>query len=202
MKDSEFIELLNLYLDHEIGSADAARLETEVQQNPERRRLYRQYCAMQKACTELAVQYVDVEVPAPKIASFSPRRQAWYPAALAAAACLTVFLFIRSREATPSAAPVSQPVAVSGPAKPAEAPLTPTFRLTSAQQAAYASSNTSFDWIKNTSLSSLEDVKSPALKLISPARAPAQAAASVQPQMPSFQDEKIDSIAFQLQRSN
>ena len=34
MKDSEFIELLNLYLDHEISTADAARLEAEVQANP------------------------------------------------------------------------------------------------------------------------------------------------------------------------
>ena len=30
MKDSEFLELLNLYLDHEISPADAARLEAEV----------------------------------------------------------------------------------------------------------------------------------------------------------------------------
>jgi hypothetical protein len=54
MKDSEFIELLNLYLDHEISADNAARLEAEVQGNPERRRVYRQYCRMQKACTLLA----------------------------------------------------------------------------------------------------------------------------------------------------
>ena len=30
MKDSEFIELLNLYLDHEISAADAVRIEAEV----------------------------------------------------------------------------------------------------------------------------------------------------------------------------
>ena len=29
MKDSEFLELLNLYLDHEISPADAARLEAD-----------------------------------------------------------------------------------------------------------------------------------------------------------------------------
>ena len=50
MKESEFIELLNLYLDHEISAADAARLEAEVQANPARRRVYQQYCRMQKAC--------------------------------------------------------------------------------------------------------------------------------------------------------
>ena len=36
MKDNEFIELLNLYLDHEISQEDAARLEAEVQRNPAR----------------------------------------------------------------------------------------------------------------------------------------------------------------------
>ena len=39
MNDSEYIELLNLYLDHEISAADAARLEAEVQSNPARRRI-------------------------------------------------------------------------------------------------------------------------------------------------------------------
>ena len=54
MKDSEFTELLNLYLDHEISAADAARLEAEVQINPNRRRVYQEYCRMQKACKLLA----------------------------------------------------------------------------------------------------------------------------------------------------
>jgi hypothetical protein len=57
MKDSEFIELLNLYLDHEISAADAARLEAEVQSNPARRRIYQQYCRMQKACKLLTADF-------------------------------------------------------------------------------------------------------------------------------------------------
>ena len=57
MKDSEFIALLNLYIDHEITVADAARLEAEVQSNPERHQIYRQYCRMQKACTVLAQDF-------------------------------------------------------------------------------------------------------------------------------------------------
>jgi len=57
MKEREFIELLNLYLDHEIGPADAARLEQEIQRNPERRRTYREYCRMQKACRMLATEF-------------------------------------------------------------------------------------------------------------------------------------------------
>ncbi len=57
MKDSEFIELLNLYLDHEISAPDAARLEAEVQNNPARRKVYQQYCRMQKGCKLLATDF-------------------------------------------------------------------------------------------------------------------------------------------------
>jgi len=56
MKDQEFIELLNLYLDHEISAADARRLEAEVRANPARYQVYREYCRMHKACGELAQQ--------------------------------------------------------------------------------------------------------------------------------------------------
>ena len=61
MKDSEFLELLNLYLDHEITPADAARLEAEVRADPERRRTYLQYCRMQKACAKRPVSADDIE---------------------------------------------------------------------------------------------------------------------------------------------
>lgn len=57
MSEREFIELLNLYLDHEIAPADAARLEAEVRGNPERRRTYLEYCRMQKACAILAADF-------------------------------------------------------------------------------------------------------------------------------------------------
>lgn len=65
MNDSEFIELLNLYLDHEITPADAARLEAEVRGNPERRRTYLEYCRMQKACAILAADFA-ADRPAPR----------------------------------------------------------------------------------------------------------------------------------------
>ena len=57
MKNAEFTELLNLYLDQEISVADSARLESEVLKNPERRRVYQQYCQMQKACKMLAADF-------------------------------------------------------------------------------------------------------------------------------------------------
>lgn len=57
MKDSEFIELLNLYLDREIAAADAVRLEAEVAANPDRRRTYDEYCRMHKACGLVAMDF-------------------------------------------------------------------------------------------------------------------------------------------------
>lgn len=104
MKDSEFIELLNLYLDHEISAADAARLEAEVQSNPARRRVYQQYCRMQKACRMLTTDFQTEPVADTerKVVAFTPaagettRRGGVYAVgALAAAACLTVILIGR-----------------------------------------------------------------------------------------------------------
>jgi hypothetical protein len=60
MKDSEFLELLNLYLDHEITAADAVRLEAEIRHNAERRKIYREYCRMQQACRILAADVTGV----------------------------------------------------------------------------------------------------------------------------------------------
>jgi hypothetical protein len=63
MKDTEFIELLNLYLDHELTPADCARLESEVKTNAARRRVYQQYCRMQQGCKALAADFA-AEAPA------------------------------------------------------------------------------------------------------------------------------------------
>lgn len=108
MKDSEFIELLNLYLDHEISPADAARLEAEVQSNPERRSIYQQYCRMQKACTMLAKDFGDqpaIAAESRKVVAFEPsRRSTWSPGTfavgglMAAAACIALVLVNRQAE--------------------------------------------------------------------------------------------------------
>lgn len=107
MKDSEFIALLNLYLDHEISAADAARLEAEVQSNPARRRVYQDYCRMQKACKLLAEEFKSepVAVPDPSVIDFeAARRRAragnFYVAGAfaAAAACVAIIFVGRSRE--------------------------------------------------------------------------------------------------------
>jgi hypothetical protein len=55
MKDKQFLEQLNLYLDGEIDSADAAELEQEILSNPARRRIYNDYCRIHRA-TKLVYQ--------------------------------------------------------------------------------------------------------------------------------------------------
>lgn len=124
MKDSEFIALLNLYIDHEITVADAARLEAEVQSNPERHQIYRQYCRMQKACTVLAQDF-QTEQLSPvggKVLSFDqPARRAPRVGqmlafgGLAAAACVAVFVGLRQQLPGNSVAPIAQERSVASP---------------------------------------------------------------------------------------
>ena len=106
MKESKFIELLNLYVDHQISPAEAALLEAEVRSNSERRRIYREYCQIQKGCTELAANFRS-EAPAgdPTLVEFKPRRQRWGVTAyvtvtglVAAAACVAVVFTLRSKQ--------------------------------------------------------------------------------------------------------
>ena len=140
MKESEFIELLNLYLDHEISEPDAIRLEAEVQHNPARRRVYQQYCRMQKACKAIAADFHVDTAPAheKKVIAFDPlaaavaqrkRSNNFYTvgAIAAAAACVAIVFVGRSRqEANEVAAPQSEAIAqtVAAPA-PAATPVAP-----------------------------------------------------------------------------
>lgn len=123
MKESKFIELLNLYVDHEITAADAALLEAEIGRSPDRRRVYRQYCAMQKACTVLEYDFrTDEAAPAANVIAFpTPRRtgRTWaYAAGLAAAAACVAFVFVgRTPVATPGQGTV-QTVAAAQPLQP------------------------------------------------------------------------------------
>ncbi len=75
MTHNKFTELLNLYLDHEISLEDAAKLEAEIQQDPQRREIYRQYCRMQKGCTLMAESFGhQSESVTPRKISFDPVR--------------------------------------------------------------------------------------------------------------------------------
>jgi len=116
MTQTKFIELLNLYVDHQITLGEASQLEAEIQQNPERREIYRQYCRIHQGCSQLAGSF------APQVASGrtkvdlsrSPSRQhhpAWYAGmgALTAAACVAFILV------SPSNSPVEPPTLLEGP---------------------------------------------------------------------------------------
>ncbi len=106
MNEREFIELLNLYVDREIGADDALRLEAEVGANPERRRVYDQYCRMQKACSMLSLELADgdaksgerrvLEFPASPAWRFRPAF-----ALMAAAACVAVVVALKYRGVLP-----------------------------------------------------------------------------------------------------
>ena len=141
MKESEFIELLNLYLDHEISAADAVRLEAEVQNNPARCRVYQQYCRMQKACKLLTADLQGEAVTAAssvekKVIPFDPAAAAaeagrrrkmgmvYTFGTLAAAACVALIFVNRAdrsssvtREPTVQVAPAAPKPAVPAPAQ-------------------------------------------------------------------------------------
>jgi anti-sigma factor RsiW len=53
MKESRFVELLNLYVDHELAQGEAAELDAELQRNPARRETLREYRALQRGCERL-----------------------------------------------------------------------------------------------------------------------------------------------------
>lgn len=115
MTHTKFIELLNLYVDHQISAEEAGLLEAEIQQNPARRELYLQYCRMQKGCTLLAETFRD-HAPTPAWAEVhefphSRRRAlAWTSGlgTLAAAACVALVLMNRAPAPADNAA--NQPV--------------------------------------------------------------------------------------------
>jgi hypothetical protein len=129
MNDTEFIELLNLYLDHEISAADAARLEAEVQSSPRRRQVYREYCQMQKACKVLAADFETEVVPntVSKVVPFAgapgaARTRALYVlgSVAAAAACVALIFVARSK---PSSVPAAAPAAATVAVRTAPAPV-------------------------------------------------------------------------------
>ncbi|MBL9217302.1 MAG: hypothetical protein JNG82_02365 [Opitutaceae bacterium] len=105
MKDNRFIELVNLYIDRQITAAETAELEAEMQGNPQRRAVYRQYCRMHSATKQVYHSFrTEAHGPQPgasaghaAITDFKRRpRVNWihYAGGLAAAACLAL-VFVR-----------------------------------------------------------------------------------------------------------
>jgi hypothetical protein len=174
MKDSEFIELLNLYLDHEISPDKAAQLEAEVTRDPARRQLYRQYCQMQKACVVLAGQF-DAGETGPKANVFTarPARRSqgglWATGLVAAAACAAVVLFPRLRPAASApAAPAAANFAQSIPAAaPAAAPAYDDFHPVFTVHSLTAAPAGQFAWIQQVQMAPIAPLSATPLFLAS-----------------------------------
>lgn len=174
MKNREFIELLNLYVDHEISPEDALRLEAEVLSNPERRKVYQQYCRMQKACSQLA-ETLAVQGDDSKVVAFPvQRRSAWMPVSLglAAAACAAfVFAFHNSPQEAKVAVAAAAPAPSIKPAAAATDEMKPVFvasttvRFNSAAQ--FTSADTAqqmapLNWIGNLHMTPVYATPNPA----------------------------------------
>ena len=135
MKENEFLELLNLYLDHEISPADAVRLEHEVQTNARRRALYHEYCRLQKACRMLAADFRQEATGARattggKVVAFDPdparrtRRVGSYVAGslVAAAAGIALVLVFVEKPRTATAVPTESSRSLAGQPVPPVGP--------------------------------------------------------------------------------
>jgi anti-sigma factor RsiW len=133
MKDHRFIELLNLYIDRQITAGETAELEAELQANPKRQAVYRQYCQIHTATKQVYASFrASAETSATEttqtgvIELFESRRRrahwVYYAGGMAAAACLALVIF-RQNPTTETVTPVAtvnaKPaaiVAVSAPA--------------------------------------------------------------------------------------
>lgn len=139
MRDNRFIELVNLYIDRQITAEETAELEAEMQANPRRRAIYKQYCQLHTATKQVYAGFrassttAQTEAPAGRVirAEFARRRRIhWvnYAGAFAAAACLAL-VFVRysagsaSKEtAASNQAPAPVQVAAVTPANAAPMP--------------------------------------------------------------------------------
>lgn len=127
MKENRFIELLNLYIDRQITAEETAELEAEIQSNPKRQAVYRQYCQIHSATKMVYESFRAVAAEQPAAPTGRPgvvelfetrrRRRNWalYTAGFAAAAACLAFVFVHLKS--------GQPVAAEVAAVPAKAPV-------------------------------------------------------------------------------
>jgi len=143
VKDKRFIELLNFYVDHQIAPEEAAELESEILRSPERRKTYREYCRMQRACGMIFDRERE-QAPASfalekslqeaerKIVGVPTRRKAgWgtYTAALggltAMAACMAVVFLNSGTTSAPTNVASAPSAKASAPLMVQSSPVTP-----------------------------------------------------------------------------
>jgi hypothetical protein len=183
MKESRFIELINLYIDRQIGPEEAAELEAEIARSPAHRRTYLQYCRMHRACTLL---FENFHAPATsldqalaqaesKVTAFPARgyrlARVSLGAGLAAAACVAFMLVnhpasTSAPAAKPSVEEVAQVnvppesfhlVAVAHPAEFKTVMTANKFSLAN-NRAASDAQRAAFDWMRQIELSSMPTV--------------------------------------------
>jgi hypothetical protein len=118
MKESRFIELINLYIDRQIGPEEAAELEAEIARSPAHRRTYLQYCRMHRACTLLFENFHAPATSLNQALSQAESKVTAFPSrgyrlvrislgtGLAAAAC-AAFMLVNHPASTP--APAAKP---------------------------------------------------------------------------------------------
>ncbi|CAM2849651.1 anti-sigma factor family protein [Rariglobus hedericola] len=142
MNDRRFIELLNLYVDHQIDPSEAAELEAEVLRNPSRRRAYDQYCRLQRGCSLLgaharsaapasqgfarSVRDAERKIAAPRRAV--PIWRTAYSGAFATAAmaaCVVVIVVVNRQSSAPDALASEQVLTATSNQEPVAATVAP-----------------------------------------------------------------------------
>jgi len=209
MNDKKFMELLNLYLDREIGADDALRLEAEVASNPARRKVYDQYCRMQKACSMLTGEAAD---PERAVVAF-PAGSSWGRAppmgALAAAACFLVVIAVRQRQAAGEspgpAAPAARTLASTVDLPASADAMTPVFlaRPAAPAQAGFTALDTPAEdaelgWIGGIHMAPM--FPAPNSGLIGDPKSVLKAPGLVDPQSGRVVEEPVEMTAFRFQR--
>ena len=175
MKESRFIELLNLYLDQQISPEDAAELEAEIVRSPAHRRTYLQYCRMHRACALLFENFRAPAAPLAqdahradgKVTDFPERRFRFLPAAgmaglAVAVACVALVLVERSEVAQVNIPPESfHAVAVNAPAPAPGFQTVMTarkFSLAADSHSTLEAQQAAFDWMNQIELSPMPAV--------------------------------------------
>jgi hypothetical protein len=213
MNDKKFMELLNLYLDREIDAEDALKLETEVASNPERRKIYDEYCRMQKACSMLTSEpEVGAADPDRVVVAF-PEQSYWGRATLvasvAAAACVLVAVGMRQRADSGAPLQATPRTLASTVDLPSSADaMTPVFlaRAPSSPQAGTAvftalespSQDAELSWIGGVHMAPM--FPAPNSEMIADPKSGAKAAGLVDPQTGRVLQEPVEMTAFRFQR--
>ncbi|HZP58914.1 MAG TPA: hypothetical protein VFB27_01220 [Opitutaceae bacterium] len=202
MKESRFIELLNLYIDQQISPAEAEELEKEIARSPAHYRTYLQYCRMHRACVVL---FENFQVPAAplaqamdqadgKVTAFPERRfrvrRAMNAAGLAvAAACVALVVVTQVNQQVASTPPAAKPAAsevvqINVPAESfrtaaADAPArSPEFRTVFTARKIYPAQNrvaidpSRMDWMNRIEFSPMRTVSDQPVVFSSPSASP------------------------------